>query len=395
MKEKHSDQEVLCLFCLENQTHPKLARGETYSCGYKPYRCELCKYSTTTKGNLSIHMQSDKHLHALQEIPQSLAAAAVAAAAGSSQLIIGNNQFNNYSTQELDISTNSTTNNSKIIGGALQCLICFNFYTDISELMVEHLEKDRSQTQECDISTINGYFQCLICPYSTNLKANFQLHTRTDKHLQRIQMINHLREGISGLFGQSEQFARLGTLKSAVQVRCQECEEILSCIPTLREHCQSNSHQIRMISNGRCLQNQSPFEKENILEYFLNNSLIFCGICDWEGNGKEIVSLAFEHANTHFEKSNEYSKKNDISINQTDTNKEEKINDIKNNKNNKINDNIEEEDNLIGWKQLDKYLIDAGLAKYMKSEENIEENNKNNNVDTLANQIISLQTLGE
>ncbi|CAK5056303.1 unnamed protein product [Meloidogyne enterolobii] len=94
--------------------------------------------------------------------------------------------------------------------------------------MVEHVEKDRSLTQECDISTINGYFQCLICPYSTNLKANFQLHTRTDKHLQRVQMINHLREGITGLFGQSEQFSRLGTLKSAVQVRCQECEEIFS-----------------------------------------------------------------------------------------------------------------------------------------------------------------------
>jgi AT-binding transcription factor 1 len=35
-------------------------------------RCDLCKYSTTTKGNLSIHMQSDKHLHALQEMPQSM-----------------------------------------------------------------------------------------------------------------------------------------------------------------------------------------------------------------------------------------------------------------------------------------------------------------------------------
>jgi hypothetical protein len=41
MKEKHSDQEVLCVFCLENQTHPKLARGETYSCGYKPYRFNI------------------------------------------------------------------------------------------------------------------------------------------------------------------------------------------------------------------------------------------------------------------------------------------------------------------------------------------------------------------
>lgn len=58
-----------CVFCAENQPHPKLARGESYSCGYKPYRCDLCKYSTTTKGNLSIHMQSDKHLHALQDMP--------------------------------------------------------------------------------------------------------------------------------------------------------------------------------------------------------------------------------------------------------------------------------------------------------------------------------------
>lgn len=59
---------VNCVYCAESQLHPKLARGESYSCGYKPYRCDLCKYSTTTKGNLSIHMQSDKHLHALQEI---------------------------------------------------------------------------------------------------------------------------------------------------------------------------------------------------------------------------------------------------------------------------------------------------------------------------------------
>lgn len=72
MKEKHADSDVTCMFCLQNQPHPKLARGESYSCGYKPYRCELCKYSTTTKGNLSIHMQSDKHLHAVQEMPSNL-----------------------------------------------------------------------------------------------------------------------------------------------------------------------------------------------------------------------------------------------------------------------------------------------------------------------------------
>uniref|UniRef100_A0A914RQT9 C2H2-type domain-containing protein n=1 Tax=Parascaris equorum TaxID=6256 RepID=A0A914RQT9_PAREQ len=69
MKEKHAENEVRCIYCVQGRAHPRLARGESYSCGYKPYRCELCKYSTTTKGNLSIHMQSDKHLHAVQEMP--------------------------------------------------------------------------------------------------------------------------------------------------------------------------------------------------------------------------------------------------------------------------------------------------------------------------------------
>ena len=50
-----------CRYCRENRMHPRLARGESYPCGYKPYRCEVCGYSTTTKGNLTIHLQSDKH----------------------------------------------------------------------------------------------------------------------------------------------------------------------------------------------------------------------------------------------------------------------------------------------------------------------------------------------
>ncbi|KAK6031170.1 zinc finger, C2H2 type [Ostertagia ostertagi] len=64
---------VKCGYCAENRAHPKLARGESYSCGYKPYRCELCKYSTTTKGNLSIHMQSCTNILMLsKELPSSI-----------------------------------------------------------------------------------------------------------------------------------------------------------------------------------------------------------------------------------------------------------------------------------------------------------------------------------
>ena len=76
MKEKHQmltngdgnvnsidENEKTCSFCLTNTVHPRLSRGEQYPCGFKPYRCDLCLYSTTTKGNLAIHMQSDKHMN--------------------------------------------------------------------------------------------------------------------------------------------------------------------------------------------------------------------------------------------------------------------------------------------------------------------------------------------
>ncbi|CAH8642700.1 unnamed protein product [Heterobilharzia americana] len=61
-----------CLYCITKAVHPRLGRGETYICGYKPYRCEICNYSTTTKGNLAIHQQSDKHLNNLQEHEQTV-----------------------------------------------------------------------------------------------------------------------------------------------------------------------------------------------------------------------------------------------------------------------------------------------------------------------------------
>lgn len=62
---------LMYVFDVSGAAHPRLARGESYTCGYKPYRCEICNYSTTTKGNLSIHMQSDKHLNNVQELNNS------------------------------------------------------------------------------------------------------------------------------------------------------------------------------------------------------------------------------------------------------------------------------------------------------------------------------------
>lgn len=43
MKEKHPDSGGSCVYCSNGQSHPRLARGESYTCGYKPFRCEVCR----------------------------------------------------------------------------------------------------------------------------------------------------------------------------------------------------------------------------------------------------------------------------------------------------------------------------------------------------------------
>uniref|UniRef100_A0A915E2M8 C2H2-type domain-containing protein n=1 Tax=Ditylenchus dipsaci TaxID=166011 RepID=A0A915E2M8_9BILA len=217
MKEKHAEGEVNCSYCAQNQAHPKLARGESYSCGYKPYRCDLCKYSTTTKGNLSIHMQSDKHLHAMQEMPISLSTMASSPSHSHPSLL------------------QSCSDGAGLEGSGgralLQCLICGNFSSAELGAMLEHIELDRSRTCAGDIQAAHGFFQCNLCPYNTNLKANFQLHTRTDKHLQRVQLINHMREGMNSMASganssNTSALCRLAAIKSMVQVRCRACQDV-------------------------------------------------------------------------------------------------------------------------------------------------------------------------
>uniref|UniRef100_A0AC34FU50 C2H2-type domain-containing protein n=1 Tax=Panagrolaimus sp. ES5 TaxID=591445 RepID=A0AC34FU50_9BILA len=109
-------------------------------------------------------MQSDKHLHAMQDIPTT---------------IVPTSQGGGQQPEQSDDK-------------AYHCLICGIFTTDSIEDLVSHLNADRSQTNAADISNLHGIYQCYLCPYTTNLKANFQLHMRTDKHIQRVQMLSCL-----------------------------------------------------------------------------------------------------------------------------------------------------------------------------------------------------------
>lgn len=148
-------------------------------------------------------MQSDKHLHALQEMPQSIpgtdfalkfAKSMLANLAPLQMMLTGEPTSSN----ELHFPANIVKQRSEV-PHHFQCLICLNFSADTFTEMSEHIDKDRQVPAEGDIVNVHGHFQCLLCPYTTGLKANFQLHTRTDKHIQRVQLVIKIHEKFSNI----------------------------------------------------------------------------------------------------------------------------------------------------------------------------------------------------
>ena len=344
MKEKHPENEAQCIYCLTSQPHPRLARGEIYTCGYKPYRCDVCNYSTTTKGNLSIHMQSDKHINNIQELqngstemkmpptpplppdnsnvkknkpkptwrcdvcnyetnvarnlrihmtsekhthnmmvlqqnvkhmqrdmqfqlnqmamfgqdpammglPSPLNASNMPAIPYDQSLFSLPLPSNLESPVDLskeqdvipppeinlpaDLKNNNASDPSKIF----QCSVCNVYSTDSIEALHQHMQVDRTKQGDTDnISVANGSYLCNLCKYKTNLKANFQLHCKTDKHLQRLQVVNHIRDG-----GHANEWRlKYMNLSNPVQVKCNACDYYTNSIHKLQLHTTNSRHE--------------------------------------------------------------------------------------------------------------------------------------------------------
>lgn len=413
MKEKHPESETSCFYCNAGQPHPRLARGETYTCGYKPYRCEVCNYSTTTKGNLSIHMQSDKHLNNMQELQQGGGGGSATSNPSSSQdapmptrsphhqqnhsphrAAQGGNQSKpklsfrcdicNYETNvarnlRIHMTSEKHTHNSMVLhqnikhmqtlsalshqqaqhhhqqqqqqqlehllhlggmdkpqqteaaladlaynqavlmtmmtGGQMpqfppdligsiasaaaitnlggdvglspdsmepppepadqdpnhlyQCCICNNFATDSLEALSHHLGVDRTRTREGEILTVlNAHFICKLCAYKTNLKANFQLHCKTDKHLQRLQHMNHVKEG-----GPRNEWKLkyLASPTSAAQLRCHACDYYTNSAHKLALHAALPRHEAASLLLRHLLEASSNIQT--------SGKLYHCVIC--------------------------------------------------------------------------------------------------------------------
>ncbi|XP_058832232.1 zinc finger protein 2 [Topomyia yanbarensis] len=163
MREKHPDGETACSYCLAGQQHPRLARGESYTCGYKPYRCDICNYSTTTKGNLSIHMQSDKHLNNMQDL--------------NGMMNKGNQNFLNLATLQATEKVNTSRNQY------MQATSPLSLTTKLAPSPKE------SQPSSYDSNRPKSFFKCDICNYDTNIARNLRIHMTSEKHISNLNSL--------------------------------------------------------------------------------------------------------------------------------------------------------------------------------------------------------------
>ncbi|XP_070143773.1 zinc finger protein 2 isoform X2 [Drosophila kikkawai] len=182
MREKHPDGESACGYCLAGQQHPRLARGESYSCGYKPYRCEICNYSTTTKGNLSIHMQSDKHLNNMQELNSSQNMVAAAVATG--KLLLSSSSSSPQGA--------GTSNSAPPPVGSSSCLTTNNVVGNPS---TSNNSNASSGTVASSSSSVNlkpkPSFRCDICSYETSVARNLRIHMTSEKHTHNMAVLQN------------------------------------------------------------------------------------------------------------------------------------------------------------------------------------------------------------
>ncbi|XP_061738436.1 zinc finger homeobox protein 3 isoform X2 [Nerophis ophidion] len=391
MKEKHPDSGGSCAYCSSGQSHPRLARGESYTCGYKPFRCEVCNYSTTTKGNLSIHMQSDKHLNNMQTLQNggSIGSAqeqvfghgpgGVVAVPSVTQAS-SHHPAHHHSTQSsahitgpcgapsptkpkskptwrcevCDYETNVARNlrihmtsekhmhnmmllqqnvtqmqHGRIALGAMpspseaelyqyyltqnmslppglkmdptgpeaqflmggfsldpsmaalapalggeipmdmrlgsgqlvseelmtlgeslsqtsdpslklfQCAVCNGFTTDNLDVLGLHMGAERSLPEEEWRAVVGDSHQCKLCHYTTQLKANFQLHCKTDKHIQKYQLVAHIKEGGKG----NEWRLKCVAIGNPVHLKCNACDYYTNSLEKLRMHTVNSRHE--------------------------------------------------------------------------------------------------------------------------------------------------------
>lgn len=120
-----------------------------------------------------------------------------------------------------------------------QCAVCNKFTSDSLEALSVHVSSERSLPEEEWRAVIGDIYQCKLCNYNTQLKANFQLHCKTDKHMQKYQLVAHIKEG-----GKNNEWRlKCIAIGNPVHLKCNACDYYTNSVDKLRLHTTNHRHE--------------------------------------------------------------------------------------------------------------------------------------------------------
>lgn len=120
-----------------------------------------------------------------------------------------------------------------------QCAVCNRFTTDNLDVLGLHMGAERSLPEEEWRAVLGDSHQCKLCHYTTQLKANFQLHCKTDKHVQKYQLVAHIKEGGKG----NEWRLKCVAIGNPVHLKCNACDYYTNSLEKLRMHTVNTRHE--------------------------------------------------------------------------------------------------------------------------------------------------------
>lgn len=140
-----------------------------------------------------------------------------------------------------------------------QCAVCNRFTTDNLDVLGMHMGAERSLPEEEWRAVVGDSHQCKLCHYTTQLKANFQLHCKTDKHVQKYQLVAHIKEGGKG----NEWRLKCVAIGNPVHLKCNACDYYTNSLEKLRMHTVNTRHEAslklyKVSDPGAFLERPSP-----------------------------------------------------------------------------------------------------------------------------------------
>lgn len=120
-----------------------------------------------------------------------------------------------------------------------QCAVCNKFTTDNLDMLGLHMNVERSLSEDEWKAVMGDSYQCKLCRYNTQLKANFQLHCKTDKHVQKYQLVAHIKEG-----GKANEWRlKCVAIGNPVHLKCNACDYYTNSLEKLRLHTVNSRHE--------------------------------------------------------------------------------------------------------------------------------------------------------